>query len=502
MTAATPTMFVPCPVQIHSLDQPPEFSQNASMNPETPTANPLQTEPPATWRPPIPWLACVVLLGCIAVAVLYWFQTRLPDQITIAGGPPDGRYHQLAEALAEELAHRLEIEVNVDQTLGSLENLHWLESNKVQLGLYQSETKVILEQNENSTTTARFIANLYPEYLIPVVSTADAPDLTQLHDSVVSCNEEQSGDHAMLMLLMNHLGYDRPTKYIPYHDLPQAMRDGDVDLAIISCGLEAPVLEHVLNDNHTKLADIPFLASFVSKNMALTKRTIPAGYFAMQPTPVPAHDFETVTTQAQLLASEKSPVRIVESVTEILMDPRFQRKMKLTDLATGGEEYARSRPEFPVHIGASHIYNPELKPLINPDFVEGTEGLRSFLVSIVVAIWLARRWWHRRTLLSQEHRLDRYIRDVLQIERDQIGVDGDQRDDDDALQQLLDRVTHLRQAALSEFTAHELNEDQAVDCFVEMCHALSDKISGKLTRHTLRQLAQTLPSPVTDIKPS
>ena len=141
-----------------------------------------------------------------------------------------------------------------------------------------------------------------------------------------------------------------------------------------------------------------------------------------------------------------------------------------------------------MHVGASHIFNPELKPLLNPDFVEGTEGIRSFLVSIIAAVWLARRWWKRRELLSQEHRLDRYIKDVLEIERDQIGLDGEHPDDAEGLQKLLDRVTHLRQAALSEFTAHELNEDQAVDCFVEMCHALSDKISGKLTRHALRHV--------------
>ena len=497
-----PTTFALRPDQTRSLDQTPEFSQDATMNSEKLISNPPQPEPPATWRPPIPWLACVVLFSCITVTALYWFQTRLPDQITIAGGPPDGRYYKLAKALAEELSRRLKIGVQVDQTDGSLENLHSLESNEVQLGLYQSETKVILQRNDNSETTARFIANLYPEYLIPVVSTDVTPDLTQLEDSVVSCNEKRSGDHAMLTLLMNHLGHDSHPKYISYEKLPQAMRNGDVDLAIVSCGLEAPVLGYIFKDNHTKLANIPFLGSFVSKNMALTKRTIPAGYIAMQPTPVPSHDFETVTIQSQLLASDKTPVRIVEAVTEILMDPQFQHKMKLTDLATGGQKYARSHPEFPVHVGASNIYNPELKPLINPDFVDGTEGLRSFLVSIIVAIWVAHRWWHRRTLLSQEHHLDRYIRDLLQIERDQIGIDGQKQNDADTLQQLLDRVTYLRQTALSEFTAHELNEDRAIDCFIEMCHALSDKISGKLTRHTLRQLSKTLPSSVTDTKSS
>lgn len=93
------------------------------MNSETPIANPLQTEPPATWRPPIPWLAGVVLFSCITVMVLYRFQARLPDQITVVGGPPDGHYHKLTEALAQELAHCLKIGVKVDKTDGSLENL-------------------------------------------------------------------------------------------------------------------------------------------------------------------------------------------------------------------------------------------------------------------------------------------------------------------------------------------------------------------------------------------
>ena len=72
-------------------------------------------------------------------------------------------------------------------------------------------------------------------------------------------------------------------------------------------------------------------------------------------------------------------------------------------------------------------------------------------------------------------------------------VDGEGGESEsDALQKMLDQVTMLRQEALQEFTAHELNEDRAVDCFIEMCHALSDKINAKLTRDSLRQLNSAL----------
>jgi hypothetical protein len=205
---------------------------------------------------------------------------------------------------------------------------------------------------------------------------------------------------------------------------------------------------------------------------------------------IPAEDFRTVTLQAQLLADTDAPVRLVEVVTEIISDARFQRRNGLTELFAGGTEFATDRPEYEMHVGASHIYSPGLKPLLNPDFVEGTEGLRSFVVSLLAAAWLLHRWWTRRQIRSQEHRLDRYIKELLALERAQMEVDGEGgAEESRTLQEMLDKVTILRQEALAEFTAHELNEDRAVDCFIEMCHALSDKINGKLTRHVIRMAA-------------
>ena len=448
--------------------------------------NPADPNPAAR---SIPWLPLIVVVGVTAMAALYWDQTRLPSEITIAGGPLEGRYAQLALGLATELDHRFDINVIVTETHGSMENFESVQSGQAMFGLYQAETRAALEHEEDPTSTVRFVANMYPEYLIPVTAADANVDLMELTDRIVACNDLKSGDHTMMNLLLGHLGGShRPvTATIEYIDMPSALDEGKIDLAIIGSGLDAPVLAHLLENGKAKLARIPFLDSFVAKNPAFTQRTIPAGFFARRLGPVPDEDFATVTIPALLLASTDAPVRLVEAVTEILLDPGFQRRMDLLDLNAGGRDFAMTRPEFPMHPGASHVYHPDLKPLLNPDFVEGTEGIRSFLVSILAAMWLARRWWHRRQTLSQEHRLDRYIRDLLQIERDQIGVDGVKPDDAEPLQRLLDRVTDLRQAALAEFTAHEMNEDQAVDCFVQMCHALSDKISGKLTRHALRQ---------------
>ncbi len=55
----------------------------------------------------------------------------------------------------------------------------------------------------------------------------------------------------------------------------------------------------------------------------------------------------------------------------------------------------------------------------------------------------------------------------------------------ETLQKMLDKVTFLKQEALGTFAAHELNDVRAADCFIGMCHALSDKINAKLSRQHL-----------------
>ncbi|MEZ6059830.1 MAG: TAXI family TRAP transporter solute-binding subunit [Planctomycetaceae bacterium] len=441
----------------------------------------------------LPWLPLLLCAAMLLIVWTYWFQTRLPGRVIIAGGPSGGRYDRLANALAGELESRLGLAVEVRQTKGSLENLHLLDDGTVDLGFYQPETRTVLEgppDDRPESEPAFFVSNLYAEYLLPLAAF-DHPEheLQSLSGTIWSSNDRLSGDFAMTQLLLDHLGANDDTIdviSVPYDDLPRQIRDGTVHVAIVCCGLQAPILQELFTRRVARPLDVPFVDAFADKHISLQRVTVPAGYFRIRPDPMPERDFETVALRAQLLANCRAPVRLVEEVTSIVLDPRFQRQQHLTELFGDGIPYATDSPEFTMHAGASHIYYPDLKPLVNPDFVEGTEGLRSFLVSIVVAVWFVRRWWIRRRTRSQEHRLDRYIRNLLQLERDQLGVDGENPDDYAVLQELLDKVTLLRQEVLSEFTAHELNEDRAVDCFIEMCHALSDKVSGKLIRHCLR----------------
>ena len=461
------------------------------------TAAQPESEPPPRRR----WsfgfvvlLLSTLLAGIVMVA--YWSKTQLPGVVRITGGPEGGRYAQLAAGLAEELQQRLGVSVEVIASAGSLENIERLEAGDVHLGLYQVETRRVAEADRRTFHDQRavqFVSNLYPELLIPV-GRANEQDLGGESEpgKVWSYNDRLSGDFAAATWLLQHLGRDVESfeiSSVRYMQLPAELLAKNVDVGILCCGVNAPILRQLLCVSRLQLKPIPAVGAFVQKHASLAEATIPAGYFQTEPM-IPPHDFRTVAIQAQLLANGKAPVRLIEEVTRIVTDPDFQRRFELIELYRDGRSYAMGRSEFPMHVGASHIFNPELKPLVNPDFVEGTEGLRSFIVSLVVSGWLLRRWWVQRQIRQQEHRLDRYIRNLMKMELAQMNVDGERGSADTAvLQQMLDDVTILRQEALGEFTAHELNEDRAVDSFISMCHALSEKISSKLTRSVLIQQA-------------
>ena len=451
------------------------------------------------------WFKPILAVAGILLALgYYWSQTQLPNQVTIAGGPAGGRYDQLARQIAMELESRLDISVDVIETRGSMDNLQAVQNGQADLGFYQPETQFILDQDKPPQGTTRdieFVSNLYSEYLLPILARKShanqnalvLPSIRSMMDAdyMWACNGEMSGDYAMLQLLANHLEAspdEIQIRTVSYSELPAEFNSGNIDLAVLCCGLRTPILQTLFKSGNAYLVELPFADALRRKNVSLRKEVIPTGYFTTKETMIPPQDFQTVALRAQLITTSDVSVSLIEEVTRVIMEPQFQRRQQLTELFSEGKTFATASPEFPIHDGASHIYQPELKPLLNPDFVEGTEGLRSFLVSMIAAFWLLRRWWVRRQLLQQEHRLDRYIKDLLELEMQQLGLDGNSPDDEQPLQDLLDEVTRLRQEALAEFTAHELNEDRAVDCFIEMCHALSDKISGKLTRLQLGKL--------------
>ncbi|WP_339728666.1 TAXI family TRAP transporter solute-binding subunit [uncultured Gimesia sp.] len=439
----------------------------------------------------------VVLLIFLPVILhqTYRWMTALPKQITIAAGHPEGRYHGMAVQLKAMLEQRLPVDVKILETKGSLENLELLRRGKVDLGFYQPGTEYALAAQKavkqaqpklavRPADQVCFIANLYSQVLhIIVPADSDIKSVGDLKGRRVAIGDQGSGDLAASLPLLRHLQLNLDQiepAYLSYQEVEEQFGEKTLDAAIVTVGIEAPVLHELLETGNYRILEIPFTGALTRKASHFSEYEIPAGMFRTQEPIVPANNLQTVACGAHLLTRESLPDPLIAEVTAIILHQNFSRQMRLNELFAAGNEFAQDNQGFPLHSGADHIYNPELKPFLNSDFVEGTEGIRSFFVSMLIAAYLLFRWVQKRRSKAKEHRLDRYIRQLVDIEKKQMEVDGNNQDDGPALQRLLDDVTNLRQGTLEQFSAHELNEDRATDAFLEMCHALSDKINAKL----------------------
>ena len=201
---------------------------------------------------------------------------------------------------------------------------------------------------------------------------------------------------------------------------------------------------------------------------------------------MPATDIGTVALGAQLLTRKEIPDGLVEEVTKIVLSESFLKKNDLGELFRNGHQFAQENRAFPIHPGARSVYNPEQGTVLDSRFVSATEGLRSFVFSICIAGFFGIRWVRQRRTRRKEHRLDSLIVRLTLIEEHQVSLGiGSEAHDVSTLQGLLNEVTDLRLEALRGWSAHELSEDSATECFIEMCHALSSKINAKLSRTSL-----------------
>ena len=218
------------------------------------------------------------------------------------------------------------------------------------------------------------------------------------------------------------------------------------------------------------------------KHVFLSEFTISAGLLDSQTPAKPANDIKTVAIPAQLLTRTDLNSHFVQELTGIVLDKHFARRNDLHGLLDGGQKFAQATPDFAVHQGAQSIYDPEF----DIHLVESWEAAYSLSLSIVIAVFFGFQWMRRWRVRTTEHKLDQYIRSLLDLEGQQVGLDeGADASDLERLQQLLDELTFLRQRALREFSVHDLNEDRGVDCFIVMCHELSNKVNAKISRQRL-----------------
>ena len=347
------------------------------------------------------WVLALVLLP-VLLGWVYQVVTAYPDEITMATGPPGGQFRVLSQSLAKEIENKPNVKVNTIATDGSLKNLSLLQSGEADFGLYQTWTVEILSEFDAGPlppdgTAARvdFVANVYsqPAHFI-VRRDAGISCAADLAGKTINLGLRASGDYAMSLVLLNHFGLTEAAINAQYHDyteLKQGFLDATLDAPFITIGVNAQIFPDLFNAGITNILNIPYSEALASKHAPMYEYKIPAGRYRYRPPAAPASDIQTVAFGTQLLTRSDVPTGFVESLTELVLSEDFLKSARLGELF-GDRRFAQENPEFPIHAGAQRVYHPELSPILNAEFVEATEGMRSFVFSILIALFFGVQW--------------------------------------------------------------------------------------------------------------
>lgn len=439
-------------------------------------------------------LVVVVLVAFPFLASgIYHAITAPRPSVRFAGGLEGGRYDEFAKSLVNELNESSQLNRSTSlQSGGSYENLKLLEDQKVEFALFQSGS----DQKEDLMVEHKeilFVTNVFPEVAhVLVRSDITQEQIDNLDFYKIAVGVTTSGDYRVGMALLSHFKLDGPeveVRSMDYQETVDAMNSRQVEMAILNVGIGAEVVQTLMDDVQCRLIPVPMRDAFLAKHVAYASYTIPRGTYFSGGDRSPAEDIETIAVNAQLITRQGVSSQVVHEILQTLNHARFLKQNQLRDLFLGGRSYALTRPEFNIHPAVPRYFDPTIRPWINPDFVEATEGIRSFVFSGLIGLYLLIHWLKKRNERSQEHKLDHFIHRLLAIEQEQLALDRNYSDEDiQKLEQFLDEITELRREALIEFSAHQLNDDPAIECFISMSHALSEKINSKMTRDAIRRL--------------
>lgn len=381
----------------------------------------------------------------------------------------------------------------------------------------------------NNVSDVRFVSNLYDDVL-HVITLKDGPvtSLMDLQGLRVGFGFKYSGNYAASRMLFRSLGFTinesvqskeiaDPSGITPFptedeldersdeeraldiYELMYArLKAGEIHAAVFVVGPDAEILKKLLQDKDLCLLDLSEqLQAIQHESMEFSEHTISQQkYVKFHPEITFSNgekELKTVTLRVQLLSHFDVSSDLVKLVTGIVMDEQFQMANGLRQLYLGSvserEVFARARPGFKIHNGALLFYDGGFKP----EEFAGWQAFYSLFASIGLAIAVTFRWIWRNRRRQMEHRLNQYFNRLFAIEERLLELDQIASTDDlDPLQDCLDDITRLRQKAMQDFNAHELNDDAVFQAFLQTCHYISQKVNAKLSRQRSGHFAERI----------
>jgi TRAP transporter TAXI family solute receptor len=192
-------------------------------------------------------------------AIIVFFYADLGFALTIATGPSDGTYIQIARDL-QRVSQKDGIKIEILATQGSFENMVLLGDRKVDLAIAQIDAlgffaKVMKPQGVNVFETLRVILNLYPEEIHVLTNNSAINSFLQLQGKRVSFGPKNGGSALTGEILLETYGMKVEKSYPDPKDALEALRKKQLDAMIFVGGAPVPLFKNLGSD--FRFVDLP-----------------------------------------------------------------------------------------------------------------------------------------------------------------------------------------------------------------------------------------------------
>jgi TRAP transporter TAXI family solute receptor len=183
----------------------------------------------------------------ILLALVLSFYAHTAWALTIATGPSDGSYFQIAQDI-KNVAGKDGIDLQVMATKGSLENLELLGSGKVDLAIVQLDALRFISDvikkdlGLDLFDKIKVVLNLYPEEIHILTNKKDIQTFYNLEGKRVSVGPPGGGTAVTAAVLFNIYDIKATVSEEPFEEAVKKMEQGSLDAVIFVGGAPVPFI--------------------------------------------------------------------------------------------------------------------------------------------------------------------------------------------------------------------------------------------------------------------
>ncbi len=411
-----------------------------------------------------------IIAGFIIIAGAYAYQKirpKLPERLVIKTASLGGVYHQIAENGLKPFFAQRGVEVVVESTNGSLENLEHLEKGEADLVFFQSGSG-------GESRHARVVSALFTEYTLFIVpKNSKIQNVKDLRGKRVDVGAPGSGSEIISWLILQHNGISRndiTPLFMTFRQMVEAFEKNFIDAAFATEGLNSVIIRDLLRTGKYRLLPVEGAIAIQELNMAVAPATLAAGMFGNNT--IPPADLPTLGLKSLLLYRDGAPLGLVLALDDLIFNSNFTRDMGLRELAEI-DDFATHNVEFSLHKWAPQRW--KRIPIGTLSAIAEAAGFLVFLGTLFVGYWVLRIRKLRHVWQRQKDHLDEYFDRVMQIEKEQKEVE-----DPKILRQFLRRVTECKHEVLRQYTAEQFQGDVGLMVFILECYSVATKLQLKM----------------------